>query len=309
MNKLLTLGLILAGLLPVATNAAVSPGDIPAGTVWYLHADLAGMRDSSSGRDLYAFLHDEIFAELKTEADIDVSREVDRLTAYSGSDAGIVAVVEGPIKRKTRDKLLALVALDSGNGMRSHGAHDYYFAGDDAAPRAARPDRPLDDFDNGAYLSFALPGKLLVATREEEMQKLLERGGRIAGAGSHGGALLVLSADSTFVQAGLKTDELADRDGDDWDSNILRNTEQAALLIADRNGLLAVEAELVSRDPRMAQSLHSVINGLLSLQAFNPDLDPELKTLIGNTKVAVENAVLSISTVFDPARVLQALGE
>lgn len=306
MNKLLTLGLILAGLLPVAAGAAVRPGDIPVDTVWYLHADLAGMRDTSSGRDLYAWLEGEVLAELNEELGIDINKEVDRVTAYSGGDAGIVVVVEGPVRSGLRDKLLAFVALESSYEIRSHGALDYYFAPD--GDFEARRNRQQGDLDDGIFFSFDLPGKLLAASREEEMRKLLEREGRIAGAGSHDGALLVLTADSTFMQAGLLTGELADRDGDSWNSNILRNTEQAALLVADRNGLLAVEAQLKSRDPRMAQSLHSVINGLISLQMFNADLDPELVTLINNTKVAVEDAVLSVSTVFDPARLMRLLG-
>ncbi len=305
MTRLTTL--MLLGLLPLAAAAAVSVDDIPNDSTWYLHADLAGMRDTSSGRDLYGWLEGEVFAELNEEIGIDVNQEVDRVTAYSDRTAGIVAVIEGPLRKETRDRMLALVALQSRYEIRSHGDYDYYFAGDET-PRKPNG-HPLDDLGDSLYFSFALPGKLIVTSREQQMRTLLERQGRIPGGGGHSGALLVLSADRTFVQAGLRTEELAEDAGDGWDSNILRNTEQAALLIADRDGLLAVEAQLRSRDPRMAQSLHSVINGLISLQVFNSELDPELVTLINNTRVSVRDAVLSISTVFDAGHVARLLAD
>jgi hypothetical protein len=98
-------------------------------------------------------------------------------------------------------------------------------------------------------------------------------------------------------------------DDDDWDSNILRNTEQAALLIADKNGLIAVEAQLVSREPGMAASLGSIINGLIALQSFNDELDPEMVSLIQSTKIEVDDATLSIKAVLDPAHVMTILDD
>jgi hypothetical protein len=59
----------------------------------------------------------------------------------------------------------------------------------------------------------------------------------------------------------------------------------------------------------MALSISSVINGLIGLQAFNSDIDPQIRTMISNTKVSVADAVLSISTVFDPALLVQLLSD
>ena len=114
--------------------------------------------------------------------------------------------------------------------------------------------------------------------------------------------------DKTFVQAGLKTDQFAD-DDDDWNSNIIRNTEQAALMLADKDGMIAIEAKLVSADPRVTESIGGIVNGLISLQAFNSDLDPEILSLIRNTKINVDEKVLSISTVIDPSVVLAVLDD
>jgi len=87
---------------------------------------------------------------------------------------------------------------------------------------------------------------------------------------------------------------------DDWESNILRNTKQAAVLIADKDGMIAIEAQLVSTDPKMAAAIGAIVNGLISLQAFNSDLGPEIQELIRNTRVEVVDNTLSINTVFDP---------
>ncbi len=303
MNKFLLL--LLA--LPALGAAAVADGDLPAGTTWYLHADLAGMRSADSGRELYRWLDGEVFVELNDEIGIDINREVDRVTAFAAPDGGVTIVVEGEVSKATRDKLMALVALEAGYDLRSHDGQDYFFAGDPDDEPDGRD--PLGDLDDHAFFSFAVPGKLLVTSHEREMHRLIERRGRIAGGGSHSGALLVLSADSAFVQAGMRTDAIAREDGDGWDSNILRNTEEAALLVADRGGLLAVEARLKSRDPKLAQSLASVVSGLISLQAFNSELEPDLVAMINNTRVSVEDAVLNISTVFDPARLVELLDD
>ena len=139
------------------------------------------------------------------------------------------------------------------------------------------------------------------------MKDLLDNRGKLVGSGSHDGALFVLTADKAFVQAGLNTDELDDDGG--WNSNILRNTEQLALTIAGIDDMISIEAQLVSTDPAMAQSLGGIANGLISLQAFNSELDPELKSLLLNTKIDVKDNVLSISTVITPDVIIRALDD
>jgi hypothetical protein len=148
-----------------------------------------------------------------------------------------------------------------------------------------------------------------MASTEKQLQALLDSGGKVAGAGSHDGAMFVLSADNTFLQAGMQADNMALEDDDDWESNILRNTKQAALLIADKAGLILIEAQLVSADPKMAAAIGGIVNGLISLQAFNSDLDPEIQDLIRNTRVEVTENTLSINTVIDPDIVAAMLSD
>lgn len=295
----------LFALFPLAAGAAVLGKDLPADTVWYVHADLVGMRSSDTGRGLYNWIDGEVFAEIRNEVGVDLNKEVDKVTAFSATGTGIVIVLEGPVSDMTRDKMIAVATLEGDAELREHKGKVYYFASDRDGGGGSGSD-PFDDFDESLFFSFAVAGKVLVTSREGQLLELLDNRGRIAGQGSHNGALFVLSADRSFVQAGLRTDQFAD-DDDDWDSNILRNTRQAAMVIADRNGMLAIDAELHSTDARMAESISSVVNGLIGLQAFNNDLDPQIRDVIRNTRVSVSDAVLSISTVFDPAVLLGML--
>lgn len=295
MKRLLLL-MAFVGLAPAAA-AEVSSSDFPRGTVWYLHADLERMRSAGSGREMYRWLNGEIFVEINEELGIDLNREVDRVTAYSHDGPGTVIVVEGPLSRETKDKMLAVVTLEDGYDVLEHDGETYYFVGDEE--RQGANDGPLEDLDEAAYFTFAVDDKLIVTSREAELHALIESRGRITGSGSHDGALFVLTADKEFVQAGMRTEGFIG-DGDDWDSNILRNTEEVAFLVSDSGGLLAIEARLKSRDARMAESIAGIVNGLMSLQLFNSELDPQLRTLIQSTRVEVDDTVLTVSTAFDP---------
>lgn len=304
MHRFLALGLLT--LLAGPAGADVATGSLPSDTVWYVHADLEGMRNHASGRGLYRLLEREVIVDVTDELQIDLTRQLERVTAFSAVGPGMVIVLEGRVTPATRDKVLALAALEANYEVRKHDGREYYFAGTSSA-LPARAEAP-GDFDEATYFSFALPEKVLITSMEEQMQELLERGGRVAGGGHHAGALFVLSADRSFVQAGLRAEHFGGNE-DDWNSNILRNTEQAALLLADRDGLLAIDARLQSRDARMAQSLGSVVNGLIGLQMFNEDLGPDLRELIRNTRVEVADSVLNISTVLHPDMLADLLSD
>jgi hypothetical protein len=299
--------LLLASLcLAPLARAAIEPGDLPGSAEWYLHADLAAMRETDSGKGLYRWLEDEVFAEIESETGIDPGREIDSITAFAEGGLGAVLVIEGPISTDTRDKLLAMAAAKAKLDTLTHDGQAYYHVYDPSGP----PPRghTLEEFEDSAWFTFAARDKLIVTSEEEQLRALLDSGGRITGGDSHAGALFVLTADKEFVQAGAHTAELADDEGD-WDSNILRNTEKAALLISDARGLLAFEARLVSKDPTITQSLGGIINGLIGLQSLNDDLDPEILGIIRNTKVEILENVLSVSTVFDPGLVVRMLDE
>jgi hypothetical protein len=297
--------LLMAFALPAA--AEVTPSSLPGEAVWYLHADLQELRDAQSGRHLYQWLEREVFDDILEDMGIDLSKEASRVTAFADASLGTVIVVEGAITETTRDKLLALASTDSKLDTLKHGGKTYYHA--ERKKRGSYGNRSFDDLEKDAYFSFDVKNKLIVASDPNQMKALLESGGRIAGSQSHPGMLLVLTADKSFVQAGVRTAAFADDNDQGWDSNILRNTELVALLVSDRNGLIAVEAQLVSHEPTMAQSLAGIINGLISLQALNPDLDPDILALMRSTKIDVKDKILSINAVIDSEMIAKMLDD
>lgn len=301
--RLLLLSLVVAvGPVRAEVDASTVPGEAD----WYLHADLEAMRAVPSGHALYQWLRDEVFDEVKQEIGIDIGEEVDFVTAFADEALGAVLLVEGPISQQTQDKLLALATLKAKLDTQTYDGKTYYHV--QSGEQRERRKRSLEAFEDAAWFTFDVDDKLIVTSTREQLEALLDSDGRLPGTASHAGSLFVLTADKEFVQAGAKTAELADAETD-WDSNILRNTEKVALLLSDRDGLIAFEAQLISKDPTIARSLGGIINGLVSLQAFNDEIDPAVRTIIQNTKIEVLENVLSIDTVFDPEIVARVLDE
>jgi hypothetical protein len=307
MPLLRTALLFISFALPAAAAGQVTPASLPGEALWYLHADLEELRDAQSGRHLYQWLEREVFDDILEDLGIDVSKEASRITAFADASLGTVIVVDGAIGDTTRDKVLALASMDSKLDTLKHGGKTFYHA--ERAKSRSNGNRSLDDLEKNAYFSFDVKNKLIVASNPDQMKALLESGGRLPGSRSRPGTLLVLTADKSFVQAGVRTAAFAEDDNRGWDSNILRNTELVALLVSDRGGHISVEAQLVSHEPAMARSLGGIINGLISLQALNSDLDPDILALIRNTKIDVKDKVLSINAVINPEMIVKLLDD
>lgn len=296
--------LILTTALAGPAVAQVTPSNLPSDTIWYLHADLKQLRTAGSGKPLYDWVNAEVFVELNDNLGIDLNKEANTVTAFSDAKLGTVVVVDGAIATGTREKLLAFAAVKAKLDMKSYDGRSYYHVSESGTPTTGN--HSLDDLQESAYFSFDVKDKLIVASNENQLKTLLDSDGRLRGNHTHPGALFVLTADRSFVQAGMRTDALAD-DGDNWESNILRNTEQVAILVSGREELLAVEAQLVSREAGMARSLGDIANGLLSLQALNSELDPWLRDLLRTTRIDVKNNVLSINVAIDANQIVTML--
>ena len=288
---------------PGAALSAVDSGDLPETSKWYFHADFKEMRSSEAGQHLYGWLQNEVFEDVRQDVGIDLDKEADYLTAFSTAEEGMVVIIDGDISQETKDKLLAVATLSGGFDKFETGGRTFYHA------KGGNEDVDLnieiDSFDNGAFFSFAIKNKLLIASTRERMESLLADKGKVTGVRSEKGALFVMSAERSLMQAGARTDGLAANGG--WDSNILRNTEQAALLIADEAGKIAIKAQLVTTENEMADSLASIVRGLISLQIFNDDLDPEIAAFLQNTTVEVNDNTLTVKVSLDPEVVVAAI--
>lgn len=286
-------------IVPVAAVSALRPGDLPDTSKWYFHADFREMRTSEAGRHLYAWLQEEVFEDVRDEAGVDLDKEAEFLTAFATRDDGLIVVIEGDISQQTEDKLVAMGAASGSLDRFGSGGNAFYHVKGDDHPGN---DIDIDSFDDGAYFSFAVRNKLIVTSTRGAMEELLDDKGRVQGVRAEKGQLFVLSADRSLMQAGASTTDFGG-----WDSNILRNAQQAALLVADKAGQLAIEVQLVTSEAEMAESLASIVRGLISLQVFNEDMDPEIAGFLQSTVVDVDDNKLTINVALDPEAVVAAI--
>jgi hypothetical protein len=297
------LALFALALAP-ATEAALDESDLPAAATWYFHADLDEMRSSEAGAALYTWLEQELFSEVRKESGVDLGKEVDRVTAWSENGEGAVMIVDGAFSRETRDKaLVAAAAADHFETLKA-GRKTYYFVRGDGRRRSENVN--IDGLGDEFYFSFDVRDKLVLATGREEMEAMLANDGRIAGNRSHGGALFILTAERSMIQAGMDTRGIDD-EGEGFKSNILRNTRQVALMVAQVADNIAIDVQLLATEAAAAESLASIVRGLIALQAFSAEADPRVSQLLQGTRVDVEDARLKISVALSRELIDRAL--
>ncbi len=296
---------VLLLALPGIAAAELSASGLPATSTWYFHADFDEMRGSDAGKPLYAWLQREVFANVREDAGIDLDKEADRITAYSAEESGAVVVVEGNISQETRDKLLALAAGGDEFDTLKHKGTTFYYARSDK--HGKNGDIKVDSFENGVYFTFALKNRLLATSSREQLERLLDNKGKLPDSKADRGTLIVLTAEKSLIQAGIQADQIEDRGDGGWQSNILRNTEQLAVMIADAAGKLAIETRLLATQPEMAESLGSIVRGLISLASFSEDTDPDVAEFLRGTTVNVDGSSLNIRLALDPESVIVAL--
>jgi len=312
--KLLIVGILLA----VPGLAAAGAGDIPGASTWYLHVDLDEMRSDEVGKSLYGWMDEEIFSEIDEETGVNLGEELNKVTAYSLEGQGPVFLFEGNISQESRDLVMTFIAAEGDlQPMKSSGKSYYRLAAesnedgeeDDRTVGAGDIEFQIEALQEESWISLDLKNKVVVTASEEQMKAMLANGGKIKGGGNHKGALLVLTAEKALLQAGMNSSALGeDDDGDsDWDSNILRNTEQVAILVAAVANKLAIEIELITTEPDMAQSLASVARGLISLVSFDDSMDDDAIAVLRSTKVETKGNSLSLSLAIDPSLVVATL--
>ncbi len=305
--------LAVLALLAVPAMATAANANVPDSAVWYFHIDFKEMRAEGPGKDVYSWLQEEAFVEVEEESGFNIDEELDRLTAYSLEGHGPVIVAEGKFTQETKDKIMTLIAAEGDLSPRkSSGKAYYHFGGvEDGEIRSADGEVKInmESLEDEAWVSMALRNKIVITGTEDQMLALLEKNGKIPGSRSHKGALLILTAEKAMLQAGMNSAAIGDEGESTWDSNILRNTEQVAFLMAAAANKLALEAKLITSEPEMAESLASVVRGLISLAAFNDEMEPEAIAMLQGTKVEAKGNSLSISLAIDPELAVRTLSE
>ncbi len=311
---------LLALFMPFMAMAGLAAADLPGNAQWYMYADLNMIKKADSGAVLYKWLEDEVFREVNEETGIDLGKSINSVTAFANEEDGAIMVVDGKLSQENQDKILALATVEGGMDMFTYKGKSYYHVSgdkkrakekaskkDDAAKddQAEGNDHGFDFDDEDLYFSFAVDDRILLTSSASTMEQLLADKGRIKKDSKSDGALFVMTADRSFIQAGMQPDKF--KESTEFDSNVIRNAKQVALLVSDEKGQMAIEAKLVTTEPAMAESLGNIVRGLISLQAFNDEVPPELSSIIAATKVSVKDATLSIKTLLDPAKVVEML--
>ena len=293
--------------LPGLVLGELAASGLPATSTWYFHADFDEMRSSDAGRPIYDWLQREVFTNVREDAGIDLDKEADKITAFSAVESGAVITIEGNISQETRDKLLAMAAGADEFDTLKHKGTTFYFAKGDKDGKNG--DIKVDSFENGVYFTFALKDRILATSSREQMARLLDSKGKLPARKSDRGTLIVLTAEKSLIQAGIQADQVEDRGDGGWKSNILKNTEQLAVMVADVAGKIAIETQLIATQPEMAESLASIVRGLISLAMCAEDTDPEVAEFLKGTTVDVDGSSLNIRLALDPESVVVALDD
>jgi len=308
MHKFKLIAVCILAFFPVAALGGIDADDLPSTSTWYFHADFKEMRSSDGGKSLWIWLDGEVFDDVRDDAGIDLAAEADRITAYATSELGLVFVLEGNISQETKDKaLVAAAAGERFETLKYKGKTYYYVEGDGEIDSG---NASIDGLGKQMYFSFAIKGKLIAASNKGQLQTLLDSGGKIVGDKSHDGALFVLTAEHSLIQAGMDTESIDTEDEDGgFKSNILRHSRHVALMIADVAGNIAIEAQLITEEAEMAESLASIVRGLIAMAAFSGEMEPEVTEFLQNTKVSVKENRLKVSVTLSPEVILTALDE
>ncbi len=287
-------------LVPTVGLAGLSDGELPAAR-WYVHVDLEEMRSSEAGKPLYEWLYKEVISEIREEAGFDADAEADTITALATLDGGLIVSMEGNFSQTTQDRLVALGAMSDEFDQYEHKNKTYYRIENDDI------DHDSDITVEDLYYSVALKNRIVAASSEATLKEMLDNRGKIPSNYDAGDALVVLTAKKNLVQAGMDADSLGV--DSNWDSNVLRNAQEIAVLLADKGGKLAIEAQLVAEEAEVANSLASIVRGLISLQIFDEDMDPEISALLQSTTVDVDGVNLHVGVSLDSDMVISVLDD
>ncbi len=305
--KLLLLALCLAA-------PAVAAAETGEAADWYFHLDLDRMRSEPESRAIYTWLQDEVFSDVREDTGIDIDAELDSITAVSAGAGDTVVVMQGRFSQDTKDKLMALLAAEGNLTPKKASGKSYYRFGDEEDPEQHVMVKSEDielglAIEEGAWVSTAVRDKILITESEERMKSLLARNGKVPGVNGGKGALLVLSAEKTLLQASMDGGFLDENGHSGFDSNILQNAEQVAFLMAAKAGKILLEAKLITTDSEMAEALASVARGLISLVSFDDSMDAETSAVLKSADIRTSGNELSVSLALAPDLVVRTLNE
>lgn len=303
-NKLKSLVLmaVLGSMTVISQAAALTDVDIPSDSNWYVHVNLELIRTSGVGRQFMMETFNEAMDDIEEELGIDVREKIEGVTVFGGQlpgsgdtikDGAVVlhGVIDDPTRQGLLDKLEAEGAVI--NEFTESG-QDYYTIQKDGAL--------LDGETSGVELEGDLeellfsfgPTQLLVTKSHALMQGFLSAGGYLNGTDQvRSDALLILQADRALLQGGANTSAEI---GEDWDSSVLKNVDSVALLVAEEQGGLLINAHLLATSAEVALSVRNIVEGMVALKALS-DTETVVGDVLRNVRFENDGAILKMSVV------------
>lgn len=291
---------------------ALDRGDLPEQTAWYLHLDLEQMQNTVTGQYISDFVDEDVFEEIREETGLDLRNELEGITAFGSSEDGEDAAVvfHGRLSKETKDTLLELLrdeANDIGEENLS-GVSVYSFEDLDFDHHHHGHSRDHDDDDSGptisidgdetVYLGFGKANQTMITPNRRLLESWAAAGGRFRGVSqNYPGALLVLEADRSLVQGGVRKNVLSHGP---WNSSIGKSMEQIAVILFDEAGRAALDVSILTTTPDTAESLHNVVKGLIALKSLAADDEPEIAAILGETDVDLAGSQVTLKARIDP---------
>jgi hypothetical protein len=253
--------MLAALLLPVSVLAA---DDLGGDSPWFVHVNLAAMRDASDGGALYGWVEREIIDDLEDEFGEGRVSGIEQVSVFGTRDGeGLGILMTGRMDAETRGDIVRRFAAEP-----LEGAADGAFEVGADADLADEIDIELDE--GSLFLGFGEDGDLFVTSRRALLDQF-QSGGRFAPVDST--ELLVVRAES-LVSGGFDAESLANGPIQ-WDSKVMRNIRRGGFALSDVDGGYGVSLELVAVDEPQAQALLNIMQGLIGLQAL-ADEEPKL---------------------------------
>lgn len=297
------LAVILFSLLIVTgANADIADSDLPTDVSWYAHADLKEMKSSVTGRYILDFLEKEVFSELRNETGIDLSDDLEAAMIFGGQGAQDGSVVLfGKISDKNRTKMQALMEIYGEYDRETSKGVELFSINKRDADQASDDKSDMFSESRTTYLAFGKRGQTMISQSRSQIDAFTKEGGRVARGENpqQAGKLLVLKASNGLVKAGMNAGAGV-ADGEHWNSQILQHMDQVGLVLADRSGNAALDIQLVTKKPELAESIKNILQGLIAIKALDQDEDPKLMAILRSVKLESSGAMIRASAEMDP---------
>ncbi|MEM9171156.1 MAG: hypothetical protein AAGA84_00470 [Pseudomonadota bacterium] len=291
--------LLCIGLFSLSAHAQLDSGQLPGNADWYVHLDFEQMRTSKAAAPLFEKIEADALGEVREEVSeelgVVLDTEFTSFTVYGDTDGKAAAVLKGPIDEERKSALIDALADYDAVTLEKTARGDVYRMDTDQIK-----DKDVNIKTSEVMMSLARKNTIVVGTDQQYFDFALSDRRDV------GRSLKIMAAPKAFVQIGVNADALARTEGGPWQSGLLRQTRELALVISDNQGDVDLHLNMTANDPATTDSIANVIRGLVGLQALSGDGNDSLRTLLSNLKIENDSRGLNVRLVVSPDDLMQA---